>query len=161
MVIHIRQAVEQDYEVYYDLLYEINELHRLALPGIFQQPAGRIIEQEYFLSLLNDDQAAIFFAFQGYKGQPAGFIYVLIREAPAYPLLVPRRYAVIDTLEVSPAFQRTGVGRALMNQAEEWVASQGVGVIELNVYEFNLGAQAFYKQLGYTTYSCKMSKNLS
>jgi GNAT superfamily N-acetyltransferase len=48
-----------------------------------------------------------------------------------------------------------------MNQAEEWVASQGVGVIELNVYEFNLGAQAFYKQLGYTTYSRKMSKNLS
>jgi ribosomal protein S18 acetylase RimI-like enzyme len=156
MAIHIRQAVEQDYEVYCDLLNEINELHRLALPGIFQQPPGRIVDQDYFLSLLNNDQAAIFFA--EYNGLVAGFINVLIREAPAYPMLMPRRYGVVDTLVVCPAFQRTGVGRALMNQGEAWVAGQGVSELDLNVYEFNLGAQAFYRQLGYTTYSRKMSK---
>ena len=160
MAIHIRRAFEQDYAVYCDLFSEINELHRLALPGIFQQPAGRIIEPDYFLSLLDNDHSAIFIAFHGYEGQAAGFINMLIREAPAYPLLVPRRFGVVDTLVVRPAFQRTGVGRALMNQAEEWAASQGVHEIELNVYEFNLGAQAFYRQLGYTTFSRKMSKKL-
>jgi GNAT superfamily N-acetyltransferase len=159
MAIHIRRVVEQDYEVCCDLFYEINELHRLALPGIFQQPAGRIIEQEYFLSLLKDEQVAIFFA--ECKSQTAGFIYVLIREAPAYPLLVPRRYAVVDTLVVLPVFQRTGAGQALMYQAEEWAAGQGVCFVELNVYEFNQGAQAFYRRLGYTTYSRKMSKKLA
>jgi len=107
---------------------------------------------------LNNDQAAIFFA--EYNGLVAGFINVLIREAPAYPLLVPRRYGVVDTLVVRPAFQRTGVGRALMNRGEAWAASQGVSEVELNVYEFNLGAQAFYRHLGYTTYSRKMSKKL-
>ena len=158
MGITIRLADEQDYEVYCDLMDEINELHRLALPGIFQQPPGRIIDRDYFMSLLNNDQAAIFFA--EYNGRVAGFINVLIREAPAYPLLVTRRYGVVDTLVVRPAFQRTGVGRALMNQGEKWTASQGVSEVELNVYEFNLGAQAFYRQLGYTTYSRKMSKKL-
>ncbi len=160
MAIHIRRAFEQDYQVYCDLLNEINELHRLALPGIFQQPVGQIVDQDFFLSLVNNDQAAIFFAFHDYEAQAAGFINVLIREAPAYPLLVPRRYAVVDTLVVRPAFQRTGVGRALMNQAEEWAASQGVRDVELNVYEFNLSAQAFYRRLGYTTYSRKMSKKI-
>jgi len=158
MAIHIRRAVEQDYGGYCDLFTEINEQHRLALPDIFQQPAGKIVEQDYFLSLLNNDQAAIFFA--EYNGLVAGFINVLIREAPAYPLLVPRRYGVVDTLVVRPAFQRTGVGRALMNRGEAWAASQGVSEVELNVYEFNLGAQAFYRHLGYTTYSRKMSKKL-
>jgi ribosomal protein S18 acetylase RimI-like enzyme len=158
MTVHIRRAVEKDYGVYCDLFYEINELHRMALPDIFQQPVGRIIEQEYFLSLLDDKNAAIFFAES--EGRVAGFVYVLIREAPAYPLLVPRRFATVDTLVVRPAFQRTGVGRALMNQAEEWAANQGVHEVELNVYEFNLGAQAFYRQLGYTTFSRKMSKKL-
>jgi ribosomal protein S18 acetylase RimI-like enzyme len=160
MAVHIRPAGEQDYEIYCDLMSEINDLHRLALPGIFQQPPGRIIDQDYFLNLLNNDQAAIFFAFQGYNGQAAGFIHILIRETPVYPLLVPRRYGVVDTLVVRLAFQRTGVGRALMNWGEVWAASQGVSEIELNVYEFNLGAQAFYRQLGYTTYSRKMTKKL-
>ena len=160
MGITIRQAGEQDYEIYCGLMNEINELHRLALPGIFQKPPGRIIDQDYFMSLLNNDQGAIFFAFHGYEGQAAGFINVLIRETPAYPMLMPRRYGVVDTLVVRPAFQRTGVGRALMNQAEAWAASQEVSEVELNVYEFNLGAQAFYRQLGYTTYSRKMSKKL-
>jgi ribosomal protein S18 acetylase RimI-like enzyme len=158
MAIHIRRVVEQDYTIYCDLFDEINELHRLALPGIFQQPAGRIIQRDYFLSVLKDEQAAVFFA--ECEGQVAGFIYVLIREASAYPLLVPRQYGVVDTLTVRPAFQRTGVGRALMRQAEEWIASQGVNTIELTVYEFNRGAQAFYEGLGYATYSRKMSKKL-
>jgi ribosomal protein S18 acetylase RimI-like enzyme len=32
--------------------------------------------------------------------------------------------------------------------------------IELNVWEFNRGAMAFYRQLGYRTTSRKMSKRL-
>jgi len=52
-------------------------------------------------------EAAIFFA--ECESQAAGFIQVLIREAPANPLLVQRRLAVVDTLVVHPAFRRTEV----------------------------------------------------
>lgn len=159
MAVSIRRAVEKDYEVYCDLFFEINELHRLALPDIFQKPAGKIIDQEYFLNLLKDEQVAIFFAEN--EGQTTGFVLVLIRETPSNPLLVPRRYAVVDTLVVNPAFRRTGVGRALMHKAEEWAVLMGVSEIELNVYEFNGAALAFYGRLGYATYSRKMSKNLT
>ena len=159
MAIIIRRVVEQDYEVYCGLFYEINELHRLALPDIFQHPVGRIIEKEYFLNLLEDENVAIFFAEN--EGQTAGFVYVLIRETPSNPLLVPRRYGVLDTLVVHPAYQRMGVGRTLMHQAEEWAASLGVREIELNVYEFNRGAQAFYHRLGYAAFSHKMGKKIA
>jgi ribosomal protein S18 acetylase RimI-like enzyme len=159
MGIHIRRVVEQDYQVYCDLFFEINEFHRLALPGIFQQPPGSIVEREYFLSLLKNEQIAMFFAESA--GQAVGLVAVLIRETPPNPVLVPRRYAVVDTLAIRPAFHRKGVGRALMQQAEEWAASQGVEDIELNVFEFNQGAQAFYQRLGYATYNRKMNKKLA
>ena len=47
-----------------------------------------------------------------------------------------------------------------MRKAEEWAAGRGASPIDLNVYEFDQGAQAFYKHLGYTTLSRKMSKTL-
>ena len=159
MDIHIRRVVEQDYEVFCKLFNEVNELHRLARPDIFRQPVGAIMEQEFFLDLITDEKAAIFFAESA--GRPAGFVTVVVRETPDNPVLVSRRYAVVDTLAVRPAFHRTGVGRALMQRAEEWAASQGVNVVELNVHEFNQGAQAFYQRLGYTTLTRRMSKKLA
>ena len=110
MAIHIRRATEQDYEVYCDLFFETNELHRLALPDIFQQPGERIIEQGYFLNLLEDERVAIFFAES--EGQAAGFVYILIREAlltrcwcrAAMPWWIPWRYA-------RPSNERESAGR--------------------------------------------------
>jgi diamine N-acetyltransferase len=161
MAIYIRRAVEQDYEIYCDLFNVVNEMHRLALPEIFQRPVGRIMEQDYFLSLLKDEHVAIFLACEANADQAVGLVAILIRESPPHPVLVPRRYAVVDTLAVRPAFHRKGVGRALMLQAEEWAASQGVDVVELNVFEFNQGAQAFYQRMGYATHNRKLNKKLS
>jgi diamine N-acetyltransferase len=154
----LRQAVEQDYHTYCNLLNEINDQHSAALPGIFQHPGGVIFERDYFISLLSNADLAIFLAETG--GRAAGLVHVLVREAPAYAILVPRRIAVIDTLVVSAAFRRGGVGKALMRRAEEWASSRGAASVELNVYEFNRGARAFYRRLGYTTLSRRMSKPL-
>jgi len=158
MKITLRQATEQDYTTYCNLLNEINDQHCAVLPGIFQKPSGVIFEREYFISLLANADLAIFLAET--EGQAAGFVHVLVREAPNYPLLVPRRFGIIDTLVVSTAFRRGGVGKALMRKAEEWAASRGATAVELNVYEFNQVAQAFYRRMGYTTLSRRMSKPL-
>jgi GNAT superfamily N-acetyltransferase len=48
-----------------------------------------------------------------------------------------------------------------MYKAEEWAVRLGVSEVELNVYEFNQVAQAFYERLGYATCSRKMSKKLT
>jgi ribosomal protein S18 acetylase RimI-like enzyme len=47
-----------------------------------------------------------------------------------------------------------------MDAAQEWAIARGATAIELNVYEFNEAAQAFYRQLGYATLSRRMIKNL-
>jgi ribosomal protein S18 acetylase RimI-like enzyme len=77
------------------------------------------------------------------------------------PIFVPRRYAVVDGLAVTAAFQHQGVGRLLMDAAHSWAAARGAGAIELNVYAFNETAIAFYRSLGYEIYSVRMSRALA
>ncbi len=57
-------------------------------------------------------------------------------------------------------FQYHGIGRRLMDEAQAWASARGATSIELNVYEFNEDAIAFYERLGYRTLSRKMSKEL-
>jgi ribosomal protein S18 acetylase RimI-like enzyme len=50
---------------------------------------------------------------------------------------------------VEPALQGTGVGRAMMDAAEGWLAARGVWKVQLLVREENAAAKGFYEALGY------------
>jgi len=45
--------------------------------------------------------------------------------------------------------RRRGIGRALMEAAEEWARTAGVTKIELHVFPHNDAAQGLYRELGY------------
>ena len=66
-------------------------------------------------------------ALQG--GQPAGF--VLASALPASPCVSPPQLGWIDAVAVSPAFQRQGIGSALLAWAEGWLANQGCTLTRL------------------------------
>lgn len=52
-------------------------------------------------------------------------------------------------LMVAEAFRRRGVGRALMEGAEEWAREVGIRKLELHVLPYNEAAIALYESLGY------------
>lgn len=54
---------------------------------------------------------------------PTGF--VLASALPASPHISPPQIGWIDAVAVSPAFQRQGIGSALLTWAEAWLAEQG------------------------------------
>lgn len=85
---------------------------------------------------------------------------MIIEDAPAFPIFVPRRFAILDSLLVKSEFRQQGIGRMLMNAGKEWAIAKGATSIELNVYDFNQTAISFYERSGYQTYSQKMSKEL-
>ena len=50
---------------------------------------------------------------------------------------------------VDRAHRRRGIGRALMEAAEDWARETGVSKIELHVFPYNEAAIGLYERLGY------------
>jgi ribosomal-protein-alanine N-acetyltransferase len=59
------------------------------------------------------------------------------------------RAAHIVTIDVRAAYRRRGIGRILMDAAEEWARKQKLELIYLETAEDNLVAQRFYQARGY------------
>jgi ribosomal protein S18 acetylase RimI-like enzyme len=158
MDISVREATADDYSTVCELFDEVDALHRDKLPRIFQQPDGAAREKDYYLGLIADEDVALLVA--EVDSELVGYVHAIIRDAPAFPILVPRRYAVVDGVVVRSGFQFHGIGRRLMDEIHVWAVAKGATSIELNVYEFNEPAISFYERLGYQTLSRKMSKEL-
>ena len=154
----IRRARPDDYEGLCALMREANAPHSQHRPEIFQEPAGVIWDREVVLGLMQDESVALFVAET--KARLLGFVQVIMKDPPPIPVLMRRRYALVETIAVTAEARRQGVGRRLMEEAHDWAATRGATSVELNVFEFNEPAQAFYRELGYETLSRKMSKKL-
>ncbi len=159
MTISVRKATQNDYNTLCQLFDEIDTLHRDNLPQMFQKPTGSVREQGYYSGLIADENVGLFVAEA--DGKLVGFVHTIVRDTPAFPVFVPRRYAVVDGIVVKSEFQNRGTGRMLMDKIQEWAIAKGATSIELNVYEFNETAISFYERLGYQTLSRKMSKELN
>jgi ribosomal protein S18 acetylase RimI-like enzyme len=66
-------------------------------------------------------------------------------------MVVPRTYVLIDEIGVLATEQGQGIGRRLVDAAVAWARAKGASGIELQVYEFNEGAIAFYEHVGFCT----------
>lgn len=158
MDLTIRRATANDYDSMCELFNEVDALHRENLPRIFQQPQGAAREKDYYLGLIADEDVALLVAQEG--TDLVGYAHAIVRDTPVLPVFVPRRYAVVDAVVVRSGSQFHGIGRRLMDEVQLWAIAKGATSLELNVYEFNETAIAFYERLGYQTLSRKMSKEL-
>ena len=158
MKIVIRKAETEDYGSLIELFDEIDAIHRDRHPRIFQKPNGPVREIEHYIGLISDESTAVFVAEM--EGNVVGFVHAIVRDAPDIPILVPRRFAIVDGILVRSNYKKSGIGGMLMNGIEEWAKVKGASSIELNVFEFNQEAIAFYESLGYKTLSRKLSKDL-
>jgi ribosomal protein S18 acetylase RimI-like enzyme len=145
----IREATPHDLDGVNRVLAEVDAYHHDALPRIFRIPGGSPRAIAYLLAVIAADDAALYVAES--EGMVIGAVHVGARSTPDVPLLVSRRYAVVETLAVLATHRRVGVGRALMERAQDWATEHGMTEIELNVWEFNRDAIAFYQALGYST----------
>ena len=156
--ITIQPATDQDCEALCTLFNEVDAFHRDRLSHLFRAPDGPARERAYFQALMADSTNGLFIA--RVDGKAVGYVHAIARHTPDLPILVPRHYVIVDNIGVTSEYQHKGIGRLLMDKAREWACTKGATNIELNVYEFNAGAIAFYEELGYQTLSRKMSLQL-
>jgi GNAT superfamily N-acetyltransferase len=69
----------------------------------------------------------------------------LARRRPNSTVLIGRNAVAVD-----PNRRAQGLGRSIMNAAEDWLRKAGIAKLQLLVRRSNAKAGAFYQSLGYT-----------
>ncbi|MDU0200123.1 N-acetyltransferase family protein [Paenibacillus sp. MAH-36] len=154
----IRRARSEDYEAVNAIIRFGQEEHAAALPKYFAR-LDRVVAMGWYRSFSDQVNKVIWVAEK--SGQVVGVAMLEMKKSPSYEALVPRSYAYLNELAVSPDFQRQGIGTLLYQASAAWARDQGASFLELNVWEFNESAIAFYRSLGMSTLNRTMTSDLS
>jgi ribosomal protein S18 acetylase RimI-like enzyme len=156
--LNIRTARLEDYEAVNAIIRIGQEEHAEALPDRFAK-LDRVVAMGWYRSFSDQQNKIILIAEK--DGMVVGVAMLEMKKSPSYEALVPRTYAYLNELAVSPDFQRQGIGTTLYWASVTWAEERAASSLELNVWEFNERAIAFYKSLGMSTLNRTMSTTMS
>ena len=157
MSIAIETATIADFDEVNSIVKESQDEHHRALPHIFSR-VDKVMPHDYFQSLLIEPASEVLVVRK--NNQILGFAVLEVMEAPPFESLTPRKYAYINDFGVKSSHKRMGIGKVLFEGCMYWANSKGATALELNVWNFNESAIAFYEKLGMETISRKMTISL-
>jgi ribosomal protein S18 acetylase RimI-like enzyme len=144
---NIRQATPADSLLLSGLCRDVQSLHAEHHPDIFKIPQSDDFAVAFFDEILVDPMARIFILEK--NGQALGYVLCKLMERPEGPFTFTLRYLQIDQISVRPEARGQGVGAALMKQAERFANELDVQRIQLDSWDFNIRAHAFFERLGF------------
>lgn len=153
----IRLATKRDLPRVNELRMQVNDVHVSGRPDIFKPGFCEALALRAQDFLKGDDRALVLCEREGCV---AGFAMLAYIIRPEGPYTLERRYLHVDEFGVDRAFRRCGVGRELMDFIREDARRHGLTRIELDVWAFNEGAQAFYEELGFSPYRIYMESGV-
>lgn len=145
----VRLAKENDLDRVNELRRQVNDLHVKGRPDIFK-PGFPEELSDHVYTIRNDPKQRIVVCERGRL--ICGFAVLNHITRPETPFMTERDYLDIDEFCVDEAYRRTGVGTELMQFIRSYAEELGFSRIELNMWEFNADALAFYEEIGFTTY---------
>ena len=150
-IVTIRKAISTDSDGVYRLLRIIADIHRNGRPDMFPNLTSKYTPDEV-KQRLSMDESGVFVAEIG--GEVMGYVFCdIINEGTGQTLYV-------DDLCVSPEARHCGIGRKLMDKAQEYGKSKNCAYLMLNVWEFNSDAVKFYEKYGMATRTRHMELKL-
>ena len=155
---HIRQATPADSLLLSSLCMDIQRLHVEHHPTIFKAPKTEDFAVSFFEEMLGDPAVRIFLA-EG-NGDAAGYVFCKLVEREEGPFTFAVRSLHIDQIGVHPAHHGQGIGTALMQRAELLAREWGVQRIQLDSWDFNGKAHAFFEHLGFQKFHFRFSRAL-
>ncbi len=110
----------------------------------YRQPADLDLAREYLRERMERGESVIFVHESG-DGSLQGFVqlYPTFCSVSAMPILV------LYDLFVAESARRAGLGRALMEAAQDYGREQGVARLDLSTAVDNFAGQALYESLGW------------
>ena len=146
---NIRFAEEKDLPAVNRLRRQLHALHAAGRPETFKP--GFPPELEAHLSTVFRDPAYKILVAEA-DGALLGFALLHEIRRPENPYMYERHFLDVDEFGVDETCRRRGVGRALLEAARAYAKERGFVCLELNMWEFNESALAFYEAAGFTTY---------
>ena len=148
MAVVVRKARMKDLDGVLRLLRQIAALHEQGRPDIFRKSAAKYDADEFGRIITNPD-TPVFVAEA--DGTLAGYVFCQLQIRENHPLMRDMRTLYIDDLCVDEACRGRHIGTALMDAAVAFAREQRCHNVDLNVWEFNEGARAFYERCGMHT----------
>lgn len=145
----VRFAEEQELDLINELRRQVNALHTEGRPDMFRPGFGKDI-QDYLRAIWDDPEQEIVVAES--NGKVTGYAVLHHIRKPQNPFMYERDNLGIDEFGVDCGHRRQGIGSAMMAFIREYARGKGFQRIELNMWEFNQDALAFYEAAGFETY---------
>ena len=153
----VRFARENELEMVNALRKQVNDLHVAGRPDVFKPGFPKELS-DHIYTIWNDPDQEIVVAER--NGVICGFAVLHhIRKAET-PFMFERSFLDIDEFCVDQAHRRTGVATEMIAFVRSYAKEQGCERIELNMWEFNRDALAFYEAAGFETYRRYMEMRL-
>lgn len=128
---------------------QVHEVHAKGRPDIFQPEFCGALES-HIDEIFGGEQTEIVVADR--EGQICGFAVLEIIDKPESPYTLARRFLRVSEFGVDEVCRRQGIGTRLFDFIKQYAAENGFDTIELDMWEFNEGAQQFYEAVGFRTY---------
>ncbi|MBQ7582845.1 MAG: GNAT family N-acetyltransferase [Lachnospiraceae bacterium] len=145
----VRLAKEADLDRVNELRRQVNDLHVQGRPDIFKPGFPQEL-RDYVHVIFEDPEQDIVVAEQG--GVICGFAVLHHIQKPETPFMFVRDFLDVDEFCVDQAYRRQGAASAIIAFIKDLAKERGFNRIELNMWEFNQDALAFYEAAGFTTY---------
>ena len=145
----IRFVREDELNRVNELRRQVNDLHVAGKPEVFKPGFGDDL-RNYVHTIFHDPEQRIVVAAD--NGTICGFAVLHHINKPENPFMYERDFLDIDEFCVDENHRRQGVASAMIRFIRDYAKEQGFHRIELNMWEFNRGALAFYEAAGFVTF---------
>ena len=153
----IRFAREDELDRVNELRRQVNDLHVEGVPDIFKP--GFCEELRNFIHVIREDPNKEIIVAES-DGTVCGFAVLNHVVRPENPFMYERDFLDIDEFGVDESFRRRGVADAMIRFIRNYAKEKGYRRLELNMWEFNRGALAFYEAADFKTYRRYMEIHL-
>lgn len=155
--IKIRNLIYHDYVIVNRGYQTLHSEHVEGRPDIYKEMKDIFLEEEYSKMLTDPDYIMI-----GAEedGRLTGFLIAKRKITPVNPMLHRNRTFFVDALFVEQDCRRRGIARRLYEYLASEAEKEECARIDLKVWDFNKGAQAFYQSMGFQIQSYNMEKKL-
>ena len=152
-----RKANKEDCTFIAESLKDILALHASGRGDIFRS-SGAKYDKNAVEKQLNDTDKHIFVADE--KGVLCGYAICNTIINMDNAVLKDRKVFYLDDLYILPSYRGKGTGKAFMDFLFNYAMKKNFDTFELNVWEFDGSATAFYEKCGMTTQRRIMEKKL-